>query len=58
MRKVMIDIPHFSNIFFCTIPCLSVVRLKNFRKSLSENVEVFLIRRAIRNNTHFLCIYP
>ena len=24
-----------------------------FRKSLSENVEVFLIRRAIRNNTHF-----
>ena len=24
-----------------------------FRKSLSENVEVFIIRRAIRNNTHF-----
>ena len=24
-----------------------------FRKSLIENVEVFLIRRAIRNNTHF-----
>ena len=24
-----------------------------FRKSFNENVEVFFVRRAIRNNTHF-----